>query len=160
MSVAEPPPDPVAAVAEEVRFYVDESALGLGKTLAAARKDVIHIGHPLIPECPVGTIDPVWMPIVAAKGLVVIIRDKLRAQEAEREAIREHGLRVFWLGGKKDLSTWGWLGQMMRFWDRIESIIDSRPDGPWLYMITGRGLDEVNLHATEKAQTNSQARRE
>jgi hypothetical protein len=135
----------MTAVAEEVRFYVDESALGLGKTLAAARKDVIHVGHPLIPECPVGAIDPVWMPIVAAKDLVVIIRDQLRAQEVEREAVREYGLRVFCLGGKRDLPTWEWLAQMVRFWDRMERIVDARPKGPWFYMITANGLTEVNL---------------
>jgi hypothetical protein len=158
MSVAGPPPDPMAAVADEVRFFVDESALGLGRTLAAARKDVIHVGHQLIPECPYGTFDPVWMPIVAAKGLVVIVRDKLRAREVERAAIREHGLRVFCIGGKKDLSTWEWLVRLVRFWDRMESIIDSRPEGPWLYMITAGALTEVNLHATGQARANSKAR--
>jgi hypothetical protein len=40
----------MTAVLSEVRFYVDESALGIGKTLTAARKDVIHVGHPLIPS--------------------------------------------------------------------------------------------------------------
>ncbi len=37
---------------EQLRFYVDESALGIGKALAAARRDTVHIGHALIPECP------------------------------------------------------------------------------------------------------------
>ena len=58
------------AVASMVRFYVDESAPGLGKTLAAARKDTIHCGHPLIPECQLGTLDPDWTPIVVQRGLV------------------------------------------------------------------------------------------
>jgi hypothetical protein len=62
----------MTAVAGEVRFYVDESALGLGKTLTAARKDVIHVGHPLIPECPYGTVDDVWMPAIAARGLIAM----------------------------------------------------------------------------------------
>ena len=34
----------------QVRFYVDESALGLGKALEAARKDTIYCGHKLITE--------------------------------------------------------------------------------------------------------------
>jgi hypothetical protein len=57
----------VVANLERLRFYVDESALGLGKTLAAARDDVIHAGHPLIPECPLGTLDPEWIKAVAAR---------------------------------------------------------------------------------------------
>ena len=48
----------VAANPERLRFYVDESTLGLGKALAAAREDVVHAGHPLVPECPVGALDP------------------------------------------------------------------------------------------------------
>lgn len=46
---------------EQLRFYVDESALGIGKTLAAARRDTVHVGHPLIPECPLGAADIEWM---------------------------------------------------------------------------------------------------
>jgi hypothetical protein len=61
-----------------VRFYVDESAAGLGLALAAARKDTIHVGHPLIPECPRGALDPDWIPALAARGLIVIARDKSR----------------------------------------------------------------------------------
>jgi hypothetical protein len=38
----------------ELTFYIDESAAGLGRALAAARKDTIHVGHRLIHECPRG----------------------------------------------------------------------------------------------------------
>jgi hypothetical protein len=58
----------VAANSERLRFYVDESALGVGKTLAAAREDTIHVGHPLIPECPFGVDDPTWISAVALKN--------------------------------------------------------------------------------------------
>jgi hypothetical protein len=36
----------VPANPDRLRFYVDESALGLGKTLAAARDDVIRTRDP------------------------------------------------------------------------------------------------------------------
>jgi hypothetical protein len=48
----------VTADRHHLRFYVDESALGLGKALESARKDTIHAGHKLIPECPLGALDP------------------------------------------------------------------------------------------------------
>lgn len=48
----------MAADPDSLRFYVDESALGIGRTLAAARRDTIHVGHPLKPECPLGVLDP------------------------------------------------------------------------------------------------------
>jgi PIN like domain len=66
----------MVAVEHLVRFYVDQSAMGLGLALTAARKDTIHCGHPLIPECPEGVLDPDWIPAVAARGLIVIARDK------------------------------------------------------------------------------------
>lgn len=136
----------MTAVAEAVRFYVDESALGIGKTLTAARKDVIHVGHPLIPECPLGSADEDWMPAVAARGLVAIGRDKhIRTRPNERAAIRESGLRVFRIGGRKDQSTWEWLGRFVRYWGRMEQIMADRPDGPWFYLVNQTGLSEVPL---------------
>ncbi|MCB0926681.1 MAG: hypothetical protein U0R77_13325 [Mycolicibacterium insubricum] len=69
----------MVAVASLVRFYVDESAAGLGLALAAARKDTTHVGYPLIPECPRGALDTEWIPAVAARGLVVITRDSEEA---------------------------------------------------------------------------------
>jgi hypothetical protein len=66
----------VTADRDHLRFYIDESALGLGKALEAARRDTIHAGHKLIPECPLGVVDPEWIPAVAARDLVVIARDQ------------------------------------------------------------------------------------
>jgi hypothetical protein len=81
----------MVAVADAVRFYVDESAAGLGLALAAARKDTIHVGHPLIPECPRGALDTEWIPAVAARGLIVIARDKkLRTKPVEIETCLQH----------------------------------------------------------------------
>ncbi|MFT4085330.1 MAG: hypothetical protein QM638_22340 [Nocardioides sp.] len=134
------------AVASMVRFYVDESALGLGKTLEAARKDVIHVGHKLIPECPIGTPDPDWLKIVAQRSLVVIGRDKrIRSRPGEREVLREHGLRVLRIGGSQDLSTWEWLGRFVRHWHAIEELVEARPVGPWFYLVNSNGLVEVDL---------------
>lgn len=134
------------AVASQTRFYVDESALGLGKALTAARKDVIHVGHSLIPECPLGTPDPVWMAEVARRGLVVIGRDKhIRTRPGERETLRSHGLRVLRIGGSKDLSTWEWLTRFVRHWSQIEEVMASRPTGPWFYLVNANGLVEVPL---------------
>jgi hypothetical protein len=133
----------MVAVAHLVRFYVDESAAGLGLTLAAARKDTIHVGHPLIPECPYGALDTEWIPAVAARGLVVITRDKkLRSKPVEVRALWDHGLRVFNIGGKKDLPTWDWLARVVRHWPRMEEIIRERGPGPWIYMLNENTVDE------------------
>jgi len=131
---------------DRLRFYVDESALGLGKTLEAARFDTVHVGHKLIPECPLGILDPDWMPAVAHRDLIAIGRDrKIRTRPGERELIHDFGLRVFRVGGTKDLPTWEWLKRIVRHWDAMESIVADRPDGPWFYLLNASGLVEVPI---------------
>ncbi len=132
--------------ADRLRFYADESALGLGKALAAARDDVIHVGHPLIPECPVGTSDPEWIAAVAKRNLIVIVRDKkVRTRPAEVQALRDAGLRVFLIGGKRDATTWGWLEWLVRHWATVEEVVRTRGDGPWFYVIHERKVLELKL---------------
>jgi hypothetical protein len=65
--------------------------------------------------------------------LVVIARDKkLRSKPVEVRALWEHKLRVFNIGGKKDLPTWDWLARVVRHWTRMEEIISERGPGPWI----------------------------
>jgi PIN like domain len=136
----------VTADPESLRFYVDESALGIGKTLAAARKDTLHVGHALIPECPAGALDTEWIPAVSARDLVVLARDRhIRTRPGERRLLREAGLRVFWIAGKKDLSTWQWLERLVRQWDAMEEIIRTRGPGPWFQAINEHGISEIPL---------------
>ena len=138
----------MVADAESLRFYVDESALGLGKALTIARRDTIHVGHRLIPDCPLGVLDPAWIPAVAQRGLVVIGRDKhIRTKPEEIRQLRSAGLRVFRIGGKRDLATWDWLVRVVRRWDDMERVIRDRPEGPWFYLINESGLTEVPLPA-------------
>lgn len=129
-----------------LRFYVDESALGLGKTLEAARKDVVHAGHKLIPECPLGTPDPDWIQAVAKRDLIVIARDRhIRTRPQELRVFAAAGLRVFWIAGKRDLPTWDWLNRLVRHWDAIERTIQNRGPGPWLYAVNENGLSELHV---------------
>jgi hypothetical protein len=136
----------VAADPDKLRFFCDESALGLGKALAAARQDVIHPGHGLIPEVPTGTLDPVWMPIVAKRGLIVIGRDKrIRTKPAELAAFHAHGLRAFWIAGKRDLSNWDALVRMVERWKEIEHIVATRDKGPWFMAINEVRIVEISF---------------
>lgn len=44
------------------RYFADENALGLAKVLIrAGRTDVVHPGHPALPDVPLGTLDLDWM---------------------------------------------------------------------------------------------------
>jgi hypothetical protein len=136
----------VTADRDQLRFYVDESALGLGKALEAARKDTIHVGHKLIPECPFGALDTDWIPAVAARELIVIARDRhIRFKPQEIQRFRDAELRAFWIGGKKDMSTWGWLTRVVRHWDAIERTVATRGAGPWFYAILEAGVKELDI---------------
>lgn len=136
----------MVAQRDGLRFYVDESALGLGKALEAARRDTVHVGHKLIPECPLGVLDPEWIPAVAERGLVAIGRDKhIRTRPAEQVQIRDAGLRVIRIGGKRDLPTWEWLVRLVKRWDDIETLLRDRPQGPWIYLVNDHNLTEVPL---------------
>lgn len=129
-----------------LRFFVDESAMGLGKALTMARRDVIHTGHPLIPEVPLGALDPDWIPAVAARALIVIARDRrIRRKRVELQLLRDHSLRMFWIAGKRDLTTWDYLVRVVRRWDDIESTLAARGAGPWFMAINENGVDEITL---------------
>lgn len=122
------------------RFFVDENDLALARALASARHDVVHPGHGRLAEVPKGTPDVDWMPIVAAKDLVVISRDKkIRTRTAELAAYRECGLRVFFLTGTTSQDTWESLSILVRRWEQIEEIITEEGRGPWAYSATASG---------------------
>jgi PIN like domain len=135
------PPDP-----SSLRFYADENILGVGKALAIARRDLIHPGHPLLPDVPLGTLDTDWMPAIAARGLVVLARDRhIRTKPAELAILRTHGLRVFWLAGKRDSTSWGYLVRLVSRWDDVEHIIATRGPGPWFMAIGDATISEISM---------------
>ncbi len=130
----------------QLRFFVDETSLGLGKALAVARKDVVHTGHPLVPDAPLGALDTEWIPAVARRDLAVISRDRhIRTKPAEIALLRASGLRVFWIAGKRDIATWDALSRLVRRWEDIEATLGSRRAGPWFMAVTERRISEILL---------------
>jgi len=131
------------ADASKLRFFVDESALGVGKALERARSDVVHAGHPLS-GVELGAQDPDWIPVIASRQLVAIGRDRrIRTKPGELALLREHGLRYLWIAGNRDLSTWDQLRLMVRRWDDIER--QMAVDGPWFIAIQQTGLAELRV---------------
>lgn len=134
------------AVPGNLRYFVDESLLGLGKALCAARTDVVYTGHPLLPSVPLGAADTEWIPAVAAQGLVVILRDRhVRTRPGERLLLSEGGLRVLWIWGKQDMTTWGYLTRLVTRWDDIEHEVTVRGPGPWFLAVKEKGLTPFDL---------------
>ena len=132
-------PDPA-----QLRWFVDESLMGVGKALSWARKDTVHSGHPQIAGAPAGAPDVEWMPVVATAGLVVIGRDKrIRTKPAEVATLRSHGLRVFYLTGPKDMQSWDYITVLVRRWDDMEARVQQRGPGPWFMSVTTSGVREL-----------------
>lgn len=115
----------------EIRVYVDADLLDVAKALVQVRYDVTYPGDPGDRNrgrdpCPVtspSTPDHVWIPEVAAKGWIVIQRDrKMRGRVAERNAILAHGLRVVYLRVRREPSGWRHLDLVVRRWEQIEAV--------------------------------------
>lgn len=118
-------------------FFVDENMLPIGKALALVRDDVVHPGHPDLPGVPLGTPDPVWLPLIGQGELVLITRDnRIRSKPAELEAYKAHAIRAFFLTGKKDLTKWEKLDLLVRSWARMEQMIAKRGPGAWAASLT------------------------
>jgi len=114
------------------RFYIDESLMGIGKAYAILRRAAVHPGHVGFPEVPLGAKDEEWIPVVAARGLIVILRDKrTRTRPAERAAIIENELRCILIAVKRDLNSWGYNRLLVRHWAKIEANIEDLGAGPW-----------------------------
>lgn len=78
----------------QARFFVDENDLALGRALAEEHGDVVYPGHHDLLEVPRGASDDTWLPVIGARGLVVITRDqRIRYRTAEKRAWVERGVR-------------------------------------------------------------------
>jgi hypothetical protein len=130
----------------DVRWYADESVLGLGKLLERERHDVVYPGHRLVPSLPTGTLDIDWMPRVAVSGWVALLRDRrIRTRPAELKIFHEAGLRAVWFGGRKDLRPVEQLELLSRHWARLEREVIRLGAGPWALALTGGGLAELRM---------------
>lgn len=97
--------------ADPIRYLADENAIGLAKVLIMehSRTDVRHVGQAELPEIPRGTPDLQWLAWAGQRGWIVLTRDRrIRTRPAELRAFREHGVRVVWIGGKRDHSAATW----------------------------------------------------
>ena len=128
------------------RFFVDENDLALGKALAQLHDGVAYPGHPGLPDLPRGSLDDDWLPVVGAARLVVISRDqRIRYRPVEKLLWVEHRVRGFVLTGRKSQSTADSLRILARHWHRIESLVETEGQGPWMYAVTEERLREIQL---------------
>jgi hypothetical protein len=136
-----------------VRFYFDEDILRLAHTICRLRNDCTYPGDPgdfihgrLRPPSPVAksTKDPIWVPLVTQRGWLIISRDlRIRENIAERRIVRDAGARMVALSGEDAGNTWLQLGLLMKWWTRIEALLDE--PGPFIYLAQRSRLVPLSL---------------
>ncbi|MCE2528354.1 MAG: hypothetical protein J4G11_00605 [Acidimicrobiia bacterium] len=124
-----------------IRFFFDESALGIGQVMATARSDCVFPTHPRSP-IRAGTDDADWIPEASSRGWIVVGRDKkIRTRPAEWAVLAQYPLRMLVLTTVGNLDVWGQLRVLVACWDRIEEL--STAPAPWMYAVTKNGLREM-----------------
>lgn len=117
---------------------MDENSLGVAKALQFVRGDVTWPGAPNGPVA-AGARDVDWLPVVGAKGLTVLTRDKrIRQRPLERQALLAHNVRACFLTSGGQLDLFAQLRLWLRWWDAIEEFVDNEPT-PWLASVTASG---------------------
>jgi hypothetical protein len=138
----------------EVRFYIDADLLGLARVLAGLRPDVTYPGDPgaLIhkrsrPACPItspAVKDTRWIPEVAARGWLIITRDRhIQEHHLEIAAVREHRARMVALTAADAGSVFAQLEVVMCRWRDIERCASERP--PFIYAATRTTMRAIPL---------------
>ena len=127
-------------------FFVDENDLALGKALAQLHGNVVFPGHRDLPEVPRQSLDDEWLDVVGTEGLVVITRDqRIRYKPVEKRMWVERRVRGFVLTGRASQSTSDSLSLLEHHWTKMATIVEARPEGPWMYAVTQAGLRAIVL---------------
>lgn len=116
-----------------VRFVIDENLLRMAKGVVRVRRDTAVFSSPPVEEVlPSGILDTEWIPVVGARGWVVITSDRrLRTRPSEAELAIAHKLKAVHLHGLGERSSWDQLVRLASRWADIEKQVEREPDGPW-----------------------------
>lgn len=136
-------PEPRPRLLEEIRFYVDEDILGVGKAMMWLRHDVVTCGiEPVAEEFPRRIDDIDWIQRAAAHGWVSITKNrKIRTNPFEARIATEAKARIVnFAGGGGNKGSWHMMTVLTRRWQAIENQIAAHPDGPWWLNISRPGV--------------------
>ncbi|MCC5949461.1 MAG: hypothetical protein JJT89_13510 [Nitriliruptoraceae bacterium] len=124
-------------MAEPDGWYVDEDLLDVYRVLKSARRNVDDVHGPtcLCDVCPERSKpDLVWFPMLAEQNWAILTHDGYR-RPGERQAVVEHGLRVFVLRWSGSLKSFERVKLVFRKWDDMIEVWDREP-APFLYRVS------------------------
>lgn len=125
-------------------LFLDRSmGKGIGRALRQLKRfpATIYLHDEYFPQ---DTGDDVWLAAISRRGWIAMGRDyHHHLRDVERDAIRAHSGRVFYLWGP-EASQWEQLRALARAWDHIE--VASREPAPFIYRILKNGrLEAVDI---------------
>jgi hypothetical protein len=140
--------------AAQVRFYVDADIRGLGLILGSLRNDLTYPADPGAfihkrrrPPCPIvstDVLDEDWIPVVAARGWLIITRDsKIIENRNEINAVRESGAKMVALNQQDARTRWGQLEVFMTRWRDIEPL--TAEPGPFIWRASRTAMTSISL---------------
>src|SRR5436190_17197322 len=101
---------------------------------------------PQLPEVRRQAVDDDWLEVVGVKRFVVITRDqRIRYRPVEKRRWVEHRVRGFVLTGTTSQSTSDSLTLLQHHWGEMAAIVESTPQGPWMFAVTQAGLRAIVL---------------
>jgi hypothetical protein len=129
-----------------IRYVVDENTLALGRVMAELRDDTAVIGLAPVDQILLrGMSDIEWIPVVAARGWVVVTIDHhLRTRPYEAHLAVKHGLKCVNLRGAGNLSRWAQLVRLTSHWEALDEFVTNHPEGPWWLSLTKTGRREYD----------------
>lgn len=125
---------------DEARFFVDEDLSGLVALMRLRRDVIVGRRAPAIEVVPKD--DPDWIPIVAARGWVVITNDRhIRTRPGEADQARDAGLLCVCLRPMvKNATQWDFMTILARHWPHVDELVGRK--GPaWLELRGSRARE-------------------
>lgn len=125
----------------KVRFFVDENFAGVGHGLMHLRDDVVVATHPEVDDVP--RLDSDWIPVVAARGWVIITNDKrIRTRPHEAPVAVKHRLRCAHIASRLANPTrWDFVRVIAQRWTAVERLCEQ--EGPVWLSLTERRAEEL-----------------
>jgi len=146
----------VSSRAAQVRIYIDyidADILGLGKVLGSLRGDDLsgwswrddpQAAAAAVPVTSPAVLDPGWIPVVAARGWLIVARDsKIIENLNEIAAVRESNAKMVALNQRDAETKWGQLEVFMAQWRRIEALIPE--PGPFIWRASRTAMTPISL---------------
>ena len=128
-----------------LNLFLDENVAPLGERLASHLDAglVLWVGHPDLPDLPLGTNDIDLLQTVGQMGLLFVTHDRrMLTRPWERKQIYDAAVRLVLITATGHHDSWYDL--MLKYWHRL-SAIDTEASGPCVFRLNMAGVHVSRL---------------